>query len=202
MLYKIEDGDEIKVFPFIENNKLVWGKQYDMIFTKTGIVYDTNGYLMKMAHHTRVNSTKVYGNINVTKKTLIHAYINGESKLIAIGKRLIDIMSDNRSTLFDLRCNDHLHIVKEMVSIHNGLSLPNYEKSYVISKDWNVPVTNIDSQEEWMEYLKTNQPDTSLYTNNHSIAKNREGLNELFGGDLLSEIIKNERNDKLTEILK
>ena len=202
MLYSIEDGDEIKIFPFIENNRLVWGKQYDMVFTKTGIVYDTNGYLMKMAHYNRVNGIKHSSNANVSRRTLIHAYINGESKLISIGKRLIDIMSDNRSTLFDLRCNDHLHIVKEMVSIHSGMSLPNYDKSYVISKDWNVPVTNIDSQEEWIEYLRDNQPDTSLYTNNHSISKNREGLIELFGGDLLSEIIKNERDDKLNEILK
>ena len=128
MLYKIECGDEIKVFPFIENNKLVWGKQYDMVFTKTGIVYDTNGYLMKMVHYNRVNSIKYSSSANVSRRTLIHAYINGESKLISIGKRLIDIMSDNRSTLFDLRCNDHLHIVKEMISTHNGMSLPDFSK--------------------------------------------------------------------------
>ena len=46
-----------------------------------------------------------YKPINVTKRTMLHVYVNGESKLISVGRKIIDLATKNKETLFDLRCN-------------------------------------------------------------------------------------------------
>lgn len=207
MLYRIEDGDAIKILPFVENNALLWGKQYDIVSVgytpgKNGLVYDSEGYLRKMfkLHREKRCDNEDYKRINITRKTMLHAYINGKSKLIGVGRQIIDLIGENRSTLFDLRCDQHLIISKEMVEVnHQGLVLPSFDNSYVMRKDWNAPVTDINSKEEWIEYLRNNQPETKNY--NYSISKHRDKLVELFGADLLSEVIQIERNEKLDEIL-
>lgn len=170
--------------------------------TPTGVIYDNSGYLMKMnrLHRDRNSHLSGYKNIQITKKTMFHVYIGGESKLIVVGRRIIDVVSKNRSTLFDLRCNDHLLISKKMVNVSAGMVLPSYDGTSVISSHWNVPVDDINSKEEWIEYLRNNQPSTEVY-DGRSISKNRDGLIELFGVDLLSEVIQGERNKKLNEIL-
>lgn len=214
MLYRIEGGDALKILPFIENNKLVWGKQYDIVGlpNRAGLIYDTNGYLSKMRkihrdgncsnRYDRSTYEEGYKPVNITRKTMFHVYINGESKLVGLGRKMVDLMAKNKATLFDLRCNDHILVDKEMVTVnHSGMILPSYDKSSVISRDWTAPVTDINSKEEWFEYLRNNQPNTDPYGSKYNIFNNREALIELFGGDLLSEVIINERNEKLDEIL-
>ena len=202
MIYSIRDGDKIKILPFIEkNNKVTWGKQYDIVMTDSGPVYDDKGYLKKMFWHVRQSDENFSSNINYTTKTMFHAYIDGKSVLICIGRKILNLISENK-TLFDIRCNDHLFIVKEMKSVHSSMKLPSYDNTYIISDDWSVPVSDINSKEEWSEYLNNNQPDIDSYVDKYSISKNRDVLIKLFGGDLLSEIIQKERNEKLEEILK
>ncbi len=202
MIYSIQDGDKIKILPFIDkNNKVTWGKQYDIVVTDGGPVYDDKGYLKKMYWNVRNQSDGYNKNNNIATRTMFHVYIGGESVLIAVGRKILDIVSENK-TLFDIRSNDHLFIVKELVTVPNGMKLPSYDKTHIITSEWDAPVTDIDSKEEWLEYLNNNQPDIESYVDRYSISKNRENLIKLFGSDLLSEIIQKERNEKLEEILK
>lgn len=202
-MYSIEDGDTLKILPFIENGKLIWGKQYDIVGNNGGLVYDTNGYLRKMwfIHREKRSYDKDYKHINITKKTMLHVYVNGESKLIGVGRKIIDLATENKSTLFDLRCNDHILVSKDMVEVSGGMKLPSYDNCSVITKDWNAPVTDINSKEEWFEYLINNQPEPNPYDSKYDVLNQRDALIDLFGSDLLSEVIKIERNKKLETIL-
>ena len=204
-MYNIEDGDTLKILPFIENGKLIWGKQYDLVSTNSGLVYDTNGYLRKMwfIHRDKRSYDKdYYKPISLSKRTMLHVYVNGESKLIGVGRKIVDLVTENKSTLFDLRCNDHILVSKDMVKVnYQGLILPSYDNCSVITKDWNAPVTDINSKEEWFEYLINNQPEPNPYDSKYDILNQRDALIDLFGSDLLSEVIKTERNKKLETIL-
>ena len=99
----------------------------------------------------------------------------------------------------DVSDNQHLLIDEEMKENHFGPTLPSYDKSRIIECDWNPPVSNIDSKEEWVEWIKSNQPDLSRY--NNGLMNNRSEMIDKFGSDLYAEVIQNERSEKLEKIL-
>ena len=137
----------------------------------------------------------------ITTKYYFHSYFDGESKLFNIGRSLFLFITNN-SDLLNIKGNHHLQLKVEMITLqHLGFPLPSYDGSKSIEYDWTPPISDINSQVEWIDWLKKNQPDIVKYKQQHSISKNRDKLINLFGSDLYSEVIQKEREEKLNSLL-
>ena len=81
-----------------------------------------------------------------------------------------------------------------------AMTYPVYDKSSVIEADWFCPVNDLDNQQEWMEFIKNNSPDLDTFFKQKDIKNHREELSKVFGSDVISEIISNERSEKLNQL--
>ena len=81
-----------------------------------------------------------------------------------------------------------------------AMTYPVYDKSSVIEADWFCPVSDLDNQQEWMEFIKNNSPDLDTFFKQKDIKYHLKELSEVFGGDVISEIISSDRNEKLNQL--
>ena len=51
-----------------------------------------------------------------------------------------------------------------------------------------------------MEFIKNNSPDLDTFFKQKDIKYHREELSKVFGSDVISEIISNERSEKLNQL--
>lgn len=198
MVHKLENGDKLKLLPFItHDNQVKWGYQHRCLFTKQGkSIYDVNGYLSK-AYFKHRNELK---NLRLVTRYAFNVCIGGEIKVINVGKKIMDIISESDKNALNLESNNHLIIVKENVNTIMG-PLPNYDKSYIGESEWNCPVDDINSGSDWLNYIKNNQPRFIEYIEENSEIKKRKELIEEFGFDIIAEYISEERERKLETIL-
>lgn len=200
-IHKLEDGDAIKILPMIDkNNKISWIKQYECIGlnSKTFICDDSNnGYLKRISHKLRQSNSSI--NLPVSTKYAMNIYIDGEIRILNVGKTLFQIIIDNPK-LWDIRGNHQIFVVKKEVSAGGGQVFPSYDKSYVSEKSWTPPVNDINSQDEWVSYIKSNGPDFDSHLQKSNIFNNKQLLIDYLGKDMLSELISDDRQNKLKEL--
>jgi hypothetical protein len=193
-IHKLEDGDIIKILPMIDkNNKISWIKKYDCVGlnTKT-FISDTKGYLRRIS----LMQSKSSINLPITTRYAMNIYIDGEIRILNVGKTLFQIITDNPK-LCDIKGNHHIFVVKNDISAGNGHVFPSYDKSCVLEKDWTPPVSDINSEEEWLSYIKSNQPDFDTHLEKNSIFNHKQLLIDYLGKDMLSELISDDRQKKL-----
>jgi hypothetical protein len=198
-LHKLEDGDIIKLIPRIVDGKIEWAKKVDMLAgLETGngyhsvVAFDTEcKWAYKIIHQSNFSNgrkatraTKYYFNALTSK---------GEIKVIAVGRTLMNIITEN-SQLMDLKSNWHLNI---KISVKN--SYPIFDKSHPVECDWFCPV-DINSSEEWMYFITKNQPDLESYFKQNDIYSKRSELINYFGSDIIGQIIGEDRNKKLDKL--
>jgi len=198
-IHKLEDGDIIKLIPRIVDGKIQWITKVDILSCKTdtgwNIVFDPEyKWVSKIYYHISTNekfmnkeisrSTKYYFNTLTTK---------GEIKVIAIGRTLMQIITDNKR-LLELKSNWHLNI---KMSVRN--SYPIFDKSHPIACDWNCPV-DINSGDEWINFITKNQPDLETFFKQNDIYSKRSELINCFGSDIIGQIISEDRGKKLNEL--
>ena len=191
-IHKLEDGDIIKILPMIDkNNKISWIKQYDCVGlnTKT-FISDTKGYLRRIS---LMQSNSV---LPITTRYAMNIYIDGEIRILNVGRKLFQIITDNKK-LWDIKGNHHIFVVKKDISAGNGHVFPSYDKTYVLEKDWTPPVSDINSEEEWLSYIKSNQPDFDTHIEKNNIFNHKQLLIDYLGKDMLSELISDDRQKKL-----
>ncbi len=196
-LHKLEDGDIIKLIPRIVDGKVVqWVTKVDILSYKTdtgwNTVFDTES---KWASRIAIKFNS--GNPKATRVT--RYYLNtltqkGEIKVIHVGRTLMNIISDN-SQLMDLKSKWHLNIKMQVKN-----SYPIFDKSHPIECDWICPVNDLDSGEQWMDFITKNQPDLETYFKNNDIYSKRSELINFFGSDVIGEIIGEDRNKKLDKL--
>ena len=199
-IHKLEDGDIIKILPMIDkNNKISWIKQYDCVGlnTKT-FISDTKGYLKRISHNLRKSNSSI--NLPISTKYAMNIYIDGEIRILNVGRTLFQIITDNPN-LLDIRGNHQLFVVKKEVSAGGGQVFPSFDDSYVSEKIWTPPVVDINSKEEWYSYIKSNQPDFDNYLEKSNIFNQKQVLANLLGTDMLAELISDDRQKKLDKIL-
>ncbi len=200
-IHKLEDGDVIKILPMInKNDKISWIKQYECVGlnSKTFICDDSNnGYLKRISHKLRQSNSSV--KLPVTTKYAMNIYIHGEIRILNVGKTLFQMISNNPK-LWDIRGNHQIFIVKTEVSA-GGQLFPSYVNSYVSEKSWTPPVNDINSQDEWVFYIKENQPDFDNYLQKNSVFTHKQLLINHLGKDILGELIADDREKKLDKIL-
>lgn len=197
--HKLENGDIIKILPFIDaNNNITWVKEYDFTYCGNYKIYDDSNkkYLRRILNSdiwTNVKNQK----LSCVTRYFLNAYINGEIYIIGVGRTLYKKIIENKEVL-DIRDNTHLNIIIETI---NQSGYPSFDKSFVGKNDWTPPVADINSKEEWLEYIKANQPDVDKHIEGNNIFKHKKLLSNYIGSDILSEIIADDRQIKLDKIL-
>jgi len=201
-IHKLEDGDIIKILPMInKNDNISWIKQYECIGlnSKTFICDDSNnGYLKRISHKLRQSNSSI--NLPVSTKYAMNIYIDGEIRILNVGKKLFQMIIDNPK-LWDIRGNHQIFVSIDEVSV-GGQVFPSFDKSYVSEKSWTPPVNDINSQDEWFSYIKSNGPDFNTHLEKNSIFAHKQLLIDYLGKDMLGELIADDRQKKLVDLLK
>lgn len=198
-IHKLEDGDLIKILPMIDkNNNISWIKQYDCVGlnTKT-FISDTKGYLRRISHNLRKSNSSI--NLPISTKYAMNIYIDGEIRILNVARTLFQMITNNPN-LWDIRGNHQLFIVKGEVNAGSQV-FPSFDHSYVSEKSWTPPVNDMNSQDEWLSYIKSNQPDFDTHLEKSNIFVHKQLLINHLGKDMLGEIISDDRQKKLDEIL-
>ena len=193
-IHKLEDGDIIKILPMIDkNDKISWTKQYDCVGlnTKT-FISDTKGYLRRIS----LMQSKSSINLPITTRYAMNIYIDGEIRILNVGRKLF-LMITNNPKLWNIKGNQQIFVVMSEVSVGGGQVFPSFDKSYVSEKSWTPPVSDINSEEEWLSYIKSNQPDFDTHLEKNSIFNHKQLLIDYLGKDMLSELISDDRQKKL-----
>jgi hypothetical protein len=194
-IHKLEDGDIIKILPFIDkDNKITWCKSYSCAVINKQSIYDNSDkqYLRKISHTLYRNDGDK--KLTVQIRYAYNIYIRGEIKIMNVSRTIQDIITNNPEVL-DIRSNKHLNIVGEMKS-----GFPSWEKSYIKDHNWTPPISDINSKEEWHSYIKTNQPDFDNHIESNNIFVHKEKLVKYLGKDMLGDLISDDRQKKLDKL--
>lgn len=203
MFHKIQDGDTFKLIPQIsKDNNILWIREMDCLFIENNIIYDIDskwmGKLKSIIYKDKYNeSSPMYNKVNYSKRYYCN-FIDktGSIKTFTFGRTLHKIIVENLpDKLTNIRSNWQLHISMQIKSTY-----PSYEKSSVIEADWFCPLNDLNNQQEWMEFIKNNSPDLDTFFKQKDIKNHREELSKVFGSDVISEIISNERSEKLNQL--
>lgn len=195
MIYKLKDGDILKVLPVLQkNDTFVPILEKKLFYIGKRIIYDDdiNGYLRKAIQNERYLGTNT--NNKYTKVYFICVYINNEIKYVKVGRKLCEKLQYYK---FDPRNNLHLSINIEMVDV-----FPSYDKSTIVEKDWDRPDIDINSQSEWINFIKNNhQGYIEDYLEKYNVYNNMDALKESGLTDAISELVIENRENKLNKIL-
>lgn len=201
MIHKIEDGDLLKFVPRIDSDgNPKWVTEIDCIsatITKGSsvypiVIYDLEG---KWARRLTLEHSKRNGKSHYTKKYFANVLTkDGKIVVVSFGRSLMKIITENTQLILDLRSNWHLNIKMEVKN-----SYPIFDKSHPVESNWSCPIDDLNSQEDWMSFLKNNQPDFETYLKERDMNNKRSEMNQIFG-DLMSEVISDDRNKKLDKL--
>jgi hypothetical protein len=200
-IHKLEDGDIIKILPMIDkNNNISWIKPYDATFVDMKTIYDDSdkSYLKRISHKLRANSNTKQ--LQITTRYGMNIYIDGEIRFLNVTRTLFEIITNNPK-LCDIKGNHQIFVVKDEVRA-SGQVFPDWKKSYVSEKSWTPPVSDINSEEEWLSYIKSNQPDFDIHIEKNSIFNHKQLLIEYLGKDMLGDLISDDRQKKLVDLLE
>lgn len=192
MIYKIQDGDILKILPIInKDGSASWGRHYTTVYNNEKFIYDNSGkdYLNRIACKVAFDSSRVVHN-----RFAFNCYINKEIKIVSLSRSIIDIIKNSEPLC--ISDNKHLFIKIKLNKFPNY-----YKESYIDNYNWEIPVLDPDSKEEWTNWIKSNQPDFEGFLEENNVFNNINELKILFGSDLLSEIISEDRDKKIVKII-
>ena len=191
-IHKLEHGDIIKILPMVgTNNEIIMFKKLDAAHVSNSIIFDTKGYLKRISYElSRTGRVK----LPISTRYYMNILIDNEIRMLHVGRTLFNLISNNPEVL-DIKSDYQLNIVKEEV-----MGFPVYDKSTVIKKQWTSAV-NINSEEEWLNWIKSNQPDLTNHVNNNSIFVHKQLLIDYLGKDMLGELISEDRQKKLNQLV-
>ena len=198
-IHKLEDGDIIKILPFIDkDDKITWCKSYSCAVIDKQSIYDSSDkqYLRRISHTLYRNDGDK--KLPVQIRYAYNIYILGEIKIMNVSRTIQDIITTNPQVL-DIRSNHQLFVVKDEVSA-GGQFFPDWKKSYVSEKNWTPPISDINSKEEWYSFIKTNQPDFDNHIESNNIFVHKEKLVKYLGKDMLGDLISDDRQKKLDKL--
>jgi hypothetical protein len=198
-IHKLEDGDIIKILPMIDkNDDISWIKKYECVGlnTKT-FISDTKGYLRRISQ----KLTESNSSLPLSTRYAMNIYIDGEIRILNVGRKLFEMIIDN-TKLWDIRGNHQIFVSVKEVSVGGGQVFPSFDKSYIFEKIWTPPVNDINSQDEWFSYIKSNQPDFDNHLEKSNIFNHKQLLINHLGKDMLGELIADDRQKKLVDLLE
>lgn len=199
-IHKLEDGDIIKILPFIDkDDKITWCKSYSCAVIDKQSIYDNSDkqYLRRISHTLYRNDGDK--KLPVQIRYAYNIYVGGEIKIMNVSKTIQDIITTSHTQVLDIRSNHQLFVVKDEVPAA-GQFFPDWKKSYVSEKSWIPPVSDINSKEEWYSFIKTNQPDFDNHIESNNIFVHKEKLVKYLGKDMLGDLISDDRQKKLDKL--
>jgi len=201
-MYKLKDGDIIKILPIIKKDGSFSPVEELRGFYIGGkTIYDTPQNHLKIALKTKAHQEGAYQSATDSQNTKIALciYHEGEIKFTAVGKTIKDKLIN--SYQFDPRNNDHLKINIKLVGSYIG-HLPSFDNCEVIQQQWDKPNIDIDSQTAWLDWIKLNQPFfLEDYVERRSVFNNIDHLKEQGLTDYIYQIIADSREKKINEVM-
>lgn len=191
MIYhKIEDGDEFKILPFIVDEELKWGLTYTTLYIDNKVIYDDSNILNRICHlynNRNLNNLKVITN----KRYTFMVYINNDIKFITVGKILYNIIMSNQ----DLNLNSNKRL-KVSIEYDNrlGINIPKFDNSKFIE-------VNESDDRDLVKEIKLKQNFFFTTMQNRSPHKMKDLLITHFDHDYFSEILSQDREEKIDKIL-
>ncbi len=201
MLHKIQNGDTYKFIPQITSSgKFSWIKDVDCFYLENDVIYDLDNKwankLKGIIYKNRFGVNSPLHKVNYAKRYFSN-FIDreGNIKTVQFGRTLNNIFTEHADKLTNIRSNWQLHIVMEIKSTYSV-----YDKTHIVEAGWFCPVIDLNDQQEWIKFIKTNSPDLDTYFRQKDIKYHIDKLSKMFGSDIISEIISTERNEKLNKL--
>ena len=202
-MYKLKDGDIIKILPIIKKDGSFSPVEELRGFYIGGkIIYDTPQNHLKTALRTKAHQEGSYQSASKSQNTKLALciYHEGQIKFTLVGKTIKDKLIN--SYKFDPRNNDHLKINIKLVGSYIG-HLPSFDNCEVIQHQWDKPNIDIDSQRAWLDWLKQNQPFfIEDYVERRSVFNNIDHLKQEGLTDYIYQIIADSREKKINEVME
>lgn len=202
MMYKLKDGDIVKILPILKKNGgFSPVEELRGFYIGDKVIYDTPENHLRTALKKKSYEEGSYQSASKMQNTKIAIciYHEGEIKFTLVGKTIRDKLIDGYK--FDPRNNYQLKINIEMKSSHIG-PLPGFDNCEVIQQEWNMPNIDIDNQEAWFEWLRNNQPFyIEDYVEKNNVYKNIDILKKEGLSDYIYEIITENREKKINQVL-
>lgn len=205
MMYKLKDGDVVKILPIVKKTggfSAVEELRGFFIGGKDGkVIYDTPENHLRIALKKKSYEEGSYQDPSRLQNTRVALciYHEGEIKFTLVGKSIKDKLINGYK--FDPRNNYQLKVSIEMKHSSVG-ALPSFDKCEVIQQDWNKPNIDIDNQEAWFEWLRANQPFyIEDYVEKNNVYKNIDVLKKEGLSDYIYEIIAENREKKINQVL-
>ena len=202
MMYKLKDGDIIKILPILKKDgsfSLV--EELRGFYIGGKVIYDTPQNHLKTALRTKAHQEGAYQSASESQNTKIALciYHEGQIKFTLVGKTIKDKLIN--SYLFDPRNNDHLKINIKLVGSYIG-HLPSFDNCEVIQKEWDKPNIDINSQTAWIDWLKQNQPFfIEDYVESRSVFNNIDTLKQEGLTDYIYQIVADSREKKINDVI-
>jgi hypothetical protein len=201
-MYKLKDGDIIKILPIVKKDGSFSPVEELRGFYIGGkVIYDTPQNHLKLALKTKAYQEGAYQSASESQNTKIALciYHEGQIKFTAVGKTIKDKLIN--SYQFDPRNNDHLKINIKLIGSYIG-HLPSFDNCEVIQHQWDKPNIDIDSQKDWLEWIKVNQPFfIEDYVESRSVFNNIDHLKQEGLTDYIYQIIADSREKKINEVM-
>lgn len=200
MMYKLKDGDIIKILPIIKKDgSFSFVEELRGFYIGGKTIYDTPQNHLKLALKTKAHQEGAYQSPKTLDRIALCIYHEGEIKFTAVGKTIKDKLIN--SYQFDPRNNDHLKINIKMIGSYIG-HLPSFDNCEVIQQQWDKPNIDIDSQKDWLEWIKLNQPFfIEDYLESRNVFNNIDHLKEQGLTDYIYQIIAHSREKKINELM-
>lgn len=138
-----------------------------------------------------------------SRRYLVNILEQGKIRTVSLSKSLMNLVIKNASLLSNLNSDYHINVIVEAKYVAGRVvELPSFDKSSIMLKsDWIIPVSDVNSDEEWTAWIEANQDNNYLrYIERDSTLNNRELLDTIFDGNL-SKIIADKRDKRISNIL-
>lgn len=201
MIYKLKDGDVVKILPIVKKDGFSFIEELKGFYIGNKIIYDTPDGILRNALANKLYKEGSYTSITrlQANKLALCIYHEGEVKFTLVGRKIKEVLMNGYK--FDPRNNYQLKVNIEMVQASIG-NLPSFDKCEVIQKEWDKPDIDIDNQEAWFKWLRTNQPFyIEDYVENNNVYKNINILKKEGLSDYIQEIIAENREKKINQVL-
>ena len=191
IIHKLEHGDIIKILPMIgDNNEIIPFKLLYAAHINNTIIFDEKSYLKRISYLCNRGNVK----LPISTRYYMNILVGNEIRLLHVGRTIFNLISSNPE-LLDIKSDYQLNIVKE-----EKMGYPIYDKSSVIKSHWTPPV-DINSESQWLNWIKSNQPDLTSYVNENSMFVHKQLLINHLGKDMLGELISEDRQKKLNQLV-
>lgn len=201
MMYKLKDGDVVKILPILKKKGgFSPVEELRGFFIGGKVIYDTPENHLRIALKNKSYIEKSYIDPSSLQraKVVLCIYHEGEIKFTLVGKKIKDKLINGYK--FDPRNNYQLKVNIEMIDSHVG-HLPSFDTE-IIQQDWDRPNIDIDSQEAWFEWLRIKQPFyIEDYIEKHNVFNNIDILKNEGLSDYIYEIIAENREKKINQVL-